>query len=1345
VTGPDRTAAPLSLSLFGPFEVSLNGVDLPRLRTRKGQWLLALLALRHDTDVKRAWLAGTLWPDSPDSFALASLRKSLTDLRRALGPEAGRLRSPTPDSLSLDLADAAVDVVAFDAAIAQGDPPALEQAVALYRGPLLEGWVEEWVFQERQAREQAYLQALESLAGRAMTRGDTGAAERCLRLAVGVDPLRESTQRALMQLLAAGGNYAAATLAYRELRLHLHRKVNVEPDAETQALFRQLRADARGKAGAGGPESGVTEVRGSGPGALDRAAAGTDPRPTLRRSAPVPDPSGTFTFLFTDIEGSTRLWEEHPEAMRAALARHDRLLRDAIETQDGHLFKTMGDQCCAAFATAPSALAAALAAQRELVGERDELRVRMALHTGTAEHRDGDYLGPSLNRVARLLAVGHGGQILLSQSVYDLVRDHLPDEVSLRDLGEHRLKDLARPEHLFQIVSPELPADFPPLKTIDSRPHNLPALTTPLIGRDREETAAQELLLREAVRLVTLTGPGGTGKTRLGLRVAGDLLDAFPDGVFFVDLAPIIDQGLVATTIAQTLGLREIGNLPAPARLKEHLREKRLLLLLDNFEQVVAAAPLVAELLEACSRLKVLVTSRTVLRLRGEHELPVPPLALPPVVDGRVPAKRVELVADGPTRSRTDGPPSSRSTSNDQRTTISQYAAVALFIDRALAARPDFTITSENASAVAGICCRLDGLPLAIELAAARIKLLPPHALLGRLESRLKLLTGGARDLPKRQQTLRGAVDWSYDLLNEGERSLFRRLSVFVGGCTLEAAETVGSGHETLDLLTSLVDKSLLRRVEQANGEPRFAMLETIREYGREQLEANGETAATRRQHAQFFLELAESAEAELIGPDQADWLGRLEMEHDNLRAGLAWSLEEGEIEAGLELGAVLRKFWEVRGHLSEGRGWLDELLTRSTDAATAARAKALTAAGRLAWFQSDYSAGRSLLEKGLEIARKLENRKDIAYALLSLGFVTLFQGDSIVSRACQEEGLSLYRELEDQSGIASALFLQGHLAKTRHDLTAARSHYEEGLALFRQLRDKESLAWLLANLGSVVHDQGDSDAAGRLCDESLAIFRELGDKWGIACSLHTLGEWARLREDTAAARANFEESLLLHQELGDKWGIARSLYSLADMADDGGDLPTAYRLFEKCLDIHRETGNRESAALAANALAGVAQRQGDWGVAEALGKENLAVSREIGQKTVIASSLLHLGNGARARGEREVARACYHESLTAWRELDHKGGIATSLEAFGALLDQEQPVRAARLFGAAAGLREALGTRGRPVRLPAYSSSVVSVRTALGEEAFATAWAEGQEMPLDDAMKYALEETAPI
>src|SRR5688572_13755648 len=600
------------------------------------------------------------------------------------------------------------------------------------------------------------------------------------------------------------------------------------------------------------------------------------------------------------------MWERSPQAMQAALARHDELLRRAIEEDGGYVFKTVGDAFCCAFPTAPDALEAALDAQRLLLEERwaesDPLRVRMALHMGAAEERDGDYFGPPVNRVARLLSAAHGGQVLLSLPTHEMVRDQLPAGMKLAELGEHRLKDLFRPESVFQLLAPELPSEFPPLRTLESYRNNLPLQPTPLVGREKEVSEVCDLVRGEETRLLTLTGPGGIGKTRLALQAAADLLEDFPDGTYLMLLATLTEAELFLPAVAETLGVRETGEQPLDESLKDYLHERRLLLVLDNFEQVLEAAPTVTELLAVAPGLKVLATSRAPLGLYGEHVYPVPPLTLPDL-------KRP--------------PPLER---------LTQYEAVGLFLERARALKPDFEVTNESAPAVAEICVRLDGLPLAIELAAARIKMLPPKAILQRLTSRLKLLTGGARDLPERQRTLRATIEWSHALLDEGEQLLFGRLAVFAGGRALEAIEAICDAEGDLPVdafegVSSLVDKSLLGQEEGPNGEPRFVMLETIHEFAREKLQGSGEAEQIKRVHAEYFLTLAEEAFPELRGPDQLEWLERLEAEHDNIRTALSWALEGKEVEVALRLGGALSWFWSMRGYYGEGRRWLEEAL----------------------------------------------------------------------------------------------------------------------------------------------------------------------------------------------------------------------------------------------------------------------------------------------------------------------------------------------------------------------------------------------------------------------------------
>jgi predicted ATPase/class 3 adenylate cyclase len=665
----------------------------------------------------------------------------------------------------------------------------------------------------------------------------------------------------------------------------------------------------------------------------------------------MPDlPSGTVTFLFTDIEGSTALWERDRTAMASAVQRHLALLDAAIAAHGGIHFKTTGDAVQAAFPGAPAALAAAVDGQHSLLAEDwgavDPLRVRMALHAGEAEpDARGDYLSASLNRLSRLLATGHGGQILLTQTIQQLTRGALPDGVELRDLGEHRLRDLLVPEKVYQLVHSDLPADFPPLRSLDARPHNLPLQPTPLVGREVEIVVIEALISQQSSRLVTLTGPGGTGKTRLAQAVAADLLDAFPDGVWFVDLAPVTDPALVLPTIARTLGLREIGTRSVQDALSAYLASKRLLVVLDNFEHLLEAAPVVSDLLGAGPDNAVLVTSREPLRLRGEREVAVAPLA--------VPGHQDHLPTD----------------------VLAQNPAVSLFVQRAQAARADFELTDENTATVAAICRRVDGLPLAIELAAARVKVLPPSALLTRLDSRLPLLAGGPRDAPARQRTLRDTIAWSHDLLREEERVLFRHLGVFAGGWTFEAAEAVANTDGTLDVfsgITSLVDKSLVRQSDQGADEPRFTMLETIREFAVEYFRGHAEDeAAVRRAHAAFFADVALAARAQLSA-GVPGVIRRFRAEEDNLRATLAHLLVTGDGETALRVvgGSFCLYSVAAGGQFTEARTWLDRAMQQGASASLVARAWAWHGLSLITLYKGDLVTARTAASECRAIAQ---------------------------------------------------------------------------------------------------------------------------------------------------------------------------------------------------------------------------------------------------------------------------------------------------------------------------------------------------------------------------------------
>jgi predicted ATPase/class 3 adenylate cyclase/Tfp pilus assembly protein PilF len=854
-------------------------------------------------------------------------------------------------------------------------------------------------------------------------------------------------------------------------------------------------------------------------------------------------PTGTVTFMFTDIEGSTKLWEHDPEAMQASLARHDEILRGAIESNLGYVFKTVGDAFCAAFPTASDALEAALEAQRRLLSSEWEqsgpLRVRMALHTGSPEERDGDYFGSPLNRVARLLSAAHGGQVLLSAATNEMVRDRLPAGASLMDLGERRLKDLFRPERVIQLSSPELPSKFPPLRTLEAYRNNLPLQPTPLVGREREVGEVCDLLRGRGTRLLTLTGPGGTGKTRVALQAAADLLEDFTDGAFLASLATLTEAELFFSAVAETLGVKETGDQPLKETLKDYLGERRLLLVLDNFEQVLGAAPAVSELLAGAPGLKVLATSRAPLGLYGEHEFPVPPLDMPDL-------KR------RPTLER-----------------LTQYEAVGLFVERARAVRPDFAITNESAPAVAEICVRLDGLPLAIELAAARIRMLPPKALLARLGNRLKLLTGGARDLPERQRTLKGAIEWSYDLLDEGEKTLFGRLSVFSGGRPLEAIEAVCDKEGELPLdafegVSSLLEKNLLKQEEGEGGEPRFVMLETIHEFAREKLEQSAEANEIKQAHAEYFLTLAEEANQGLKGPTQLEWLERLESEHDNMRAALSWALARKEAELALRLGGALSWFWLMRGHYSEGRRWLEEALALMDGrGSTEVRAMALVGVGALALDQGDVGRTQEACEEGLELLEDARDGSGVKlYLLLGLGWVATNREDHEQATHLFEESLALSREVRDTWGIGGSLLGLATAFHYQGNYVHAAELFEEGIDHFREQGDKQGLANCLNNLGMVVYSQGDLERAAKLTEEAVALFRELGARGDVSLVLYNLGWMALLQNDLSRAADLYKESLSLAWDTGTNPIVQSALEGMACLAGARGGAERAAQLW---------------------------------------------------------------------------------------------------------------------------------------------------------------------------------------
>ena len=834
------------------------------------------------------------------------------------------------------------------------------------------------------------------------------------------------------------------------------------------------------------------------------------------------------------------------------------MLREACAAQGGVEVDTQGDASFFAFPTATGALAAAVAFTEALA--HGSIRVRVGLHTGTPLLTEARYVGEDVHRAARIGAAGHGGQVLVSASTAALL-----GSVGLRDMGEHRLKDLTQPQRLYQLVIPRLETEFPRLNTIENSPTNLPALATPLIGRENELAQTAHLLRGDQIRLLTLTGAGGTGKTRLALQLGADLLAEFPEGVFFVELAAIRDPSLVVPAIAQTLAVRELPGQQLEETLTEYLNERRILLVLDNFEQLLAGAAALAVLLTAAPHLKLLVTSRAPLRLVVEQEYAVQPLKLPDA----------EHLPKG--------------------AAVSQYEAVALFVERARAARADFELTEQNAPAVAEICARLDGLPLAIELAAARVRVLTPQALVRRLEQRLKLLTSGSRDAPARQRTLRGAIDWSYALLSEPQRRLFSRVSVFVGGCDLDAAEGVCDfdgrlGLDVVEGVSSLIENSLLVEQDDPRGEPRYSMLETIREYASEKLEASGELEALRRRHAEYFSTLAARGERTIhyLAPDERAALTvtgreasladapeeRAQRELPNLRAALEWTFDSSQFELALQLAVVSSWGWALSSSYTEGRAWLARALDETEHLQTPERARALFWFAEFAAWQGDYRSAQTFNERARALFEQHHDEIGVFRSLLGLTEVEVGLGDLERARIALERAGTLANGLASDHERAQLCFKSAQVAGLIGDYEQADALVEQGLGLCRKLGvPRQQWVHQLINVGWFALQQHDFARARAALEEFLAEGSGKTPR-GVAAAHVNLGLVALHEGDSEEAAVRFREALALARDAGTKRTIATAAFGLAAVAAIDGDVEGSAGLWNAADAIRQSTGS---------------------------------------------------------------------------------------------------------------------------------------------------------------------------
>ncbi len=992
-------------------------------------------------------------------------------------------------------------------------------------------------------------------------------------------------------------------------------------------------------------------------------------------------PTGTVTFLFTDIQGSTRLWQEKPGAMSVAHSRHNEILRNAIESNHGYVFQVIGDAFCAAFHTAKDALHAAVKAQMDLHKENwgeAVVKVRMGIHTGEEElQAGGDYRGfLTMSRLQRLMSAAHGGQALLSLATQELLQNNIPDGISLQDMGARRLKDWNRPEQIYQLVVDGLPSEFPPLRTLDASRHNLPAPTTSFIGREKEKAEIKQAI--SAHRLITLTGSGGTGKTRLSLQVAADLLDQFADGVWFVELAPLTDPSLIPQTMLSALEASEPQDKTITQALIERVRGKKLLLILDNCEHLIEAiAKLVETLLSNAPELKIIASSREALGVQGEMAWHVPSMSLP---DAK------------------------HSISLDE---LSRLEAVRLFTERATLAKPRFQLTKDNAPFVTQICVRLDGIPLAIELAAARVRALSVEQIAARLDDRFHLLTGGSRTALPRQQTLRAMIDWSFNLLSEQEKQLLRRLAVFVGGWTLEAAEQVcggegnvpvdGGGLDVIDLLTHLVDKSLVN-MEESAGDVRYRMLETTRQYAREMLMMSEETRTFRNQHLDYFLKYAETAQPELRGRRQAEWMSLLETEHDNLRAALEWS-QETRPELGLRIGAALIDFWDTRGFLTEARRWLDAMLQKTTHLdPVPAHVDAMLGAMAFAVRQSDLEVSKILLDDGLALARKIDYRAGIARGLLARGVVVeYFEGNLEKAEGHYIEALGIYRQTSDKLSIGQALGPLASCALKRYDFSRAESLYRESLSLFREVENEREIAGALENLAEVALDRRKYADAHSFAEESLSLYRTLEDKHGIATALRARGIAAHNEVNLHQALSSCEESAGIFRELGDRGCLTLTLSALARQLQHQGELQKAFDTIQEARKI----------------LDGV-------------------------DKELIATSVFDVfGRIALAMGNLSEARSQFRDGLVFQQEGKDAHFVPSLLEGLAGVI---RPQDAICLLGAAASLREKTNLPLMQVELDEYEQTFANLKTQVNDADFLSQWDEGIAMTVDEAIHFALE-----
>jgi predicted ATPase/class 3 adenylate cyclase/DNA-binding CsgD family transcriptional regulator len=1035
-----------------------------------------------------------------------------------------------------------------------------------------------------------------------------------------------------------------------------------------------------------------------------------------RRDPPAPLPAGTVTFLLTDVEGSSRHWDSDPGAASVALARREEIIRASTRRHGGALpiEQGEGDSSVSVFARASDAAACALDIQRSLGAEARPaelgIRIRIALHTGEAELRpDGTYRGMALNRCARLRDIGYGGQILVSQAAYEVLIDGLDEPVVLRDLGLHRLRDLARPEHVWQLCHPELADGFPPLRSLDAVAQNLPVQLTSFVGRETEIDAISMFLVEH--RLVTLIGAGGCGKTRLGLQVAAGIVDEYPDGVWWVDLAPLADPSLVTAALAAVLGVRESPLESITDTVVGYLGERRSLVGLDNCEHLIeACAALADRVLHECPNVTMLTTSREPLRVDGEATWPVPSLSLP---DASTPES------------------------------LAQCESARLFVDRAQAARPTFAVNDEGAHALAEICTRLDGIPLAIELAAARTRVLAIEEISAALSDRFHLLTGGARSALPRQRTLEASVDWSHDMLDDAERAVFRRLAVFAGSFTLDGAEAVSTGdgvpsEQVLDILGKLVDRSLVQVVDEAGTQTRCRLLETIRDYARRKLADAGEAESIRDRHLDYYVTFTRQAAAGLEGPDLVAWLSRVDSELDNLRSALDWSPRSPEPERGQRLVGLLTPYWFARSELSIGRARLEASLLGSA-AEGLDRAGALSAMCMVAYRGGDMVKARGYGDEAVAIARRLADASVLGRALHWRAWVRYWgEGDRLAAWADFEEAAALLRETDDRVFQALNLALLAWSYATTSEAPRARPLLVESLPLTDAGAAPHARCYCLGVLGFLETLEGTTEHTAAHLGEALTLAQDVGDPYADICVRMFLGHLDLYRGRYSEGRDRCERGLAMAIEHRSPNVEAFMRLMLASLAFAEGRLEAAAADIEISFAILGPL-MPGIGAICRSVQAQVAVAQSRLSDARRYAAEALSVGRQTDSVAAVVWGLGAQASLARIEGDAHTAEDLLHQGCDLLQQVGFRPMLCESLDDLaGAIADQDRYEEAARLLGAAQSLRAAIGTQRFPVRAPSHEADTTMLREALGAKAFDEAWAEGAALDLEDALSYA-------